>query len=37
MSELAMHGPEGTAATPYAASLTNVPHSQIRELADVAM
>jgi hypothetical protein len=37
MSELAMHGPEGTAATPYAASLGHVPHSRIRELADIAM
>ena len=32
-----MHGPEGNAATPYAASLAHVPHSRIRELADIAM
>jgi aspartate aminotransferase len=37
LSELAMHGREGAAMTPYAASLGQVPHSRIRELADIAM
>jgi len=37
MSELAMHGREGAAMTPYATSLGHVPRSRIRELADIAM
>src|SRR5713101_6956488 len=37
MSELAMHGAEGNAATPFAASLAHVPYSRIREIGEIAM
>jgi aspartate/methionine/tyrosine aminotransferase len=37
MSELEMHGAEGTPVTPYAASLARVPYTRIRELGEIAM
>ena len=37
MSEFAMHGPEGSPVTPYAASLAHVPYTRIRELGEIAM
>src|SRR6267143_7177327 len=37
MSELAMHGAEGAAVTPYAASLADVPYTRIRELGEIAL
>ena len=32
-----MNRPEGTAATPFAASLAHVPYSRIREIGEIAM
>jgi aspartate aminotransferase len=37
MSELAMHGPEGTPMTPFATSLAHVQYTRIRELGEIAM